>query len=310
MRCVHAAGGDDDGEARRDERQGCACGTSERGQHSWDWQGPGAGTSGSGHALARTLPRMTVPALSPDGSGRSVCSGGRRHSSGHTRRTPATTSSTPMPPPTTDATGPKSAAVAPLSKAPNSFEKPTNTDLMAETRPRSSSGVISCSSVSRMTTLIESNTPVAKRQASDSKKSRDRPEADGGHAVAGHGGEQHPAGMPPRRQPRLDERHQHRADRRRGAQPAEPLRPDLQDVLGEDRQQRRRPAEQHREEVEGDRRQVDAAAAHEAEAGEHAAPAGLARRGEHRHFGQPQQLRHEEQLAEPGHHQRRRGRRR
>ena len=105
----------------------------------------------------------------------SRCSGGRRHSSGQVRPMPATTSSTASPPPTTEATGPKSAAVAPLSKAPNSFEKPTNTDLIAETRPRSSSGVMSCSSVRRMTTLTESNIPVAKRQASDRKKSRDRP---------------------------------------------------------------------------------------------------------------------------------------
>ena len=49
----------------------------------------------------------------------------------------------------------------------------------------------------------------------------------------------------------------HRARGRRAAQHAEPDRPGVQDRLREHRQQRDRPAEQHREEVEQDRAEQD-----------------------------------------------------
>src|SRR4026207_537853 len=55
-------------------------------------------------------------------------------------RRAAATTGVPSPPPTTDSVGPKSAAVAPLSKAPNSFEKPMKTKLIADTRPRRGAG--------------------------------------------------------------------------------------------------------------------------------------------------------------------------
>ena len=62
--------------------------------------------------------------------------------------------------------------------------------------------------------------------------------------------------MPTRRVievPRQQHGHRQRADRRRPAQRPEPPGAGVQDVAGEDRHQRRRPAEQHREEVERDR---------------------------------------------------------
>ena len=58
-------------------------------------------------------------------------------------------------------------------------------------------------------------------------------------------------------------------DRRRGTQEPEPRRPDLEDVLREDRKQRDRTAEEHREEIERDRAEQNVRAADEANAGEH-----------------------------------------
>ena len=48
----------------------------------------------------------------------------------------------------------------------------------------------------------------------------------------------------------LDQGHQRRSHRGCRAEPAQALRSDVQDVLGENRQQRRRPAQEHREHVE------------------------------------------------------------
>ena len=62
--------------------------------------------------------------------------------------------------------------------------------------------------------------------------------------------------------------HQQRADRRRAAQHAESPRPGVQDVARIDRQQRRRAAQQHGEQVERYRAQYRWIAAHEADAGE------------------------------------------
>ena len=82
--------------------------------------------------------RSIVAEATGDGRSRgaSVCSGPIRNSCGHAALTIATTSSVANPPPTTDRVGPTSAAVAPLSNAPNSFEKPMKTSLIADTRPR------------------------------------------------------------------------------------------------------------------------------------------------------------------------------
>jgi hypothetical protein len=49
---------------------------------------------------------------------------------------------------------------------------------------------------------------------------------------------------------REDQRHHHRAGRRRRAQHAEPLGPHAQHLVGEHGQERRRAAEEHREQVE------------------------------------------------------------
>ena len=68
----------------------------------------------------------------------------------------------------------------------------------------------------------------------------------------------------------MQPRHQHGADRGRGAQRAQALRPDVQDLVGEDRQDRDRAAEQHREQVQRDRAQEDRPREQEGEALAHA----------------------------------------
>ena len=64
------------------------------------------------------------------------------------------TSKVPTPPITTDPTGPTAAASAPDSNSPSWLDAPMKMELTADTRPRSSSGVSSCMTVSRMTTLM------------------------------------------------------------------------------------------------------------------------------------------------------------
>ena len=66
-----------------------------------------------------------------------------------------------------------------------------------------------------------------------------------------------------RRSVREVERHSDRADGRRGLQPAEPRGTDRENVLREDRQERRRAAEEHCEEVERERREDDRGAEEE-----------------------------------------------
>jgi hypothetical protein len=68
--------------------------------------------------------------------------------------------------------------------------------------------------------------------------------------------------------PRQPQRHQQRADRRRGAQQAEAPRAGMQDVLGEDRQQRGGAAEQHREQIQRDHAEARPCDADEMHAGE------------------------------------------
>ena len=60
-------------------------------------------------------------------------------------------------------------------------------------------------------------------------------------------------GRTTQRPPCQDQRGAERTDRRRGAKDAEPDRPDVEDLLRVDRQQRDPAAEEHREEIEGDR---------------------------------------------------------
>ena len=81
----------------------------------------------------------------------------------------------PTPPITTELTGPNSAAVAPDSNSPSWFDAPMKMELTADTRPRISSGVSSCTSVMRVTTLMLSAAPVTTKASSDKPKCVDRP---------------------------------------------------------------------------------------------------------------------------------------
>src|SRR6266566_4151510 len=95
--------------------------------------------------------------------------------SGHSDATPSTTKIVPMPPATTEITGPKRAAVNPDSSAPNSFDVPMKMLFTAETRPRISSGVTSCTIEPRMITLTLSNAPIRNNRPNDSQNAFDKP---------------------------------------------------------------------------------------------------------------------------------------
>jgi hypothetical protein len=79
------------------------------------------------------------------------------------------------PPATTEITGPNSAAVNPDSSAPNSFDVPMKILFTAETRPRISSGVTSCTMEPRMITLTLSNAPTRNKKPSDNQSVFDKP---------------------------------------------------------------------------------------------------------------------------------------
>src|SRR5438046_6070129 len=95
--------------------------------------------------------------------------------SGHHFATPRTTRIVPIPPPTTETTGPNNAAVKPDSSAPNSFEVPMKMLFTAETRPRISSGVTSCTMVPRIITLTLSKEPIKKNMARENQNTCDNP---------------------------------------------------------------------------------------------------------------------------------------
>src|SRR3712207_6544697 len=80
-----------------------------------------------------------------------------------------------MLPLTTETTGPNQCATNPDSRPPNSLEDPIKTLLTAETRPRIWSGVRSCTSVCRITTLMLSNAPVKNSMANESQNDLDSP---------------------------------------------------------------------------------------------------------------------------------------
>src|SRR4030095_1856668 len=94
---------------------------------------------------------------------------------GQRKLTPSTTRIVPMPPATTEITGPNSAAVNPDSSAPNSFDVPIKILFTAETRPRISSGVTSCTIEPRMITLTLSKAPMKNSKPSDNQKVLDNP---------------------------------------------------------------------------------------------------------------------------------------
>src|SRR5256884_9228473 len=86
-----------------------------------------------------------------------------------------TTRIVPTPPETTENTGPKRCATNPDSNPPSSFDVPMNRLFTAETLPRISSGVSSCTRVCRTTTLTLSTAPQTKSIANDSQNDRERP---------------------------------------------------------------------------------------------------------------------------------------
>ena len=87
---------------------------------------------------------------------------------------PAMTS-VPTPPRTTEPTGPSHAAVAPDSNSPSWFYAPMKIELTALTRPRMASGVSSCTSDWRMTTLTMSAAPETSSATHESANTVDTP---------------------------------------------------------------------------------------------------------------------------------------
>ena len=83
--------------------------------------------------------------------------------------------SVPTPPTTVAAIGPITAAMLPARNSPSSLLAPMNTPFTALTRPRMSSGVSSCTSVCRTTTLTMSAPPLTASATSESVKSRENP---------------------------------------------------------------------------------------------------------------------------------------
>ena len=80
-----------------------------------------------------------------------------------------------MPPRTTAGTVPNQPAVTPDSNSPNWFEAPMKTMSTALTRPRISSGVMSCTSVARITTLIMSEAPTSTSATRETTRLREIP---------------------------------------------------------------------------------------------------------------------------------------
>src|SRR5271165_2940143 len=95
------------------------------------------------------------------------CSEPRLETLGQIAATQSTTSTVPMPPPTTEPTVPNSRAARPDSNAPSSLDEAMKMALIAETRPRISSGVSNWTSVWRTTTLTLSSAPVSKSVANE-----------------------------------------------------------------------------------------------------------------------------------------------
>ncbi len=71
------------------------------------------------------------------------------------------------PPKITDGINPSSFAATPDSKEPISLDDPIKIAFTEATRPRISSGVISCIAVDLIITLMLSNIPLSMRRASD-----------------------------------------------------------------------------------------------------------------------------------------------
>ena len=96
-----------------------------------------------------------------------------------------------------------------------------NMPLMADTRPRIRSGVSTCTSVWRTTTLTQSNAPVHEQGRERQRERRRQAEHDDRDAEAGHGPQQRPAGLGHRRAVHQRQRHQ-TARRSAGAEAIQP----------------------------------------------------------------------------------------
>ena len=97
-----------------------------------------------------------------------------RSSGNHHIHNPAT-ATVPSPPITTAGTAPTSAAITPDSNSPSWLDALTNSVLTALTRPSMWSGVFSCTSDERSTTLTASAAPSTTSAAIDSGMEVDSP---------------------------------------------------------------------------------------------------------------------------------------
>ena len=185
-----------------------------------------------------------------------------------------------MPPPTTAQTGPSQAAAAPLSKLPSSLENPMNRKLIELTRP--------AERVGRDGLLQRHPDDHAHRVGgADQRQAEERERessARGRSPIVARPNRPPPraadsARAPPGRQPGRHERHEQRPHGGRRAEPAQPGRTHVQDVLGVHRKERHRAADQHGEQVERDRGEEDRGAPDEVEPGEDLSRAVRRRRG-------------------------------
>ncbi len=94
---------------------------------------------------------------------------------GNQRAQSPATARVASPPTTTEGTSPHQAAVTPDSSSPSSLEAPINIAFTALTRPRSASGVCSCTSMWRTNTLTMSAAPSTVSTARESEKLVDTP---------------------------------------------------------------------------------------------------------------------------------------
>ena len=143
-----------------------------------------------------------------------------------------------------------------------------NRKFTAPTRPRISSGVASCTSEKRITTLTVSAAPNVASASTDSHIQCETREHDRRHTEDDDGLKHPHADAAPDGVARQTRRHQQGADRGRGAQNAEAERAGLEDIARIDRQQRRDAAEQHREQIERDRAEDRGIVADEPDPGE------------------------------------------
>ena len=80
-----------------------------------------------------------------------------------------TTKTVKIPPTTIDGFKPNALAVVPDSKAPISFDEPMKIELTADTLPRISSGVKSCTNIDRIKTDTASKAPESISSANESQ---------------------------------------------------------------------------------------------------------------------------------------------